>query len=65
MLVKIDENLCVGCGLCEENIPKLFYMKNQLANVYRETVEPEEAQSVKETAQDCPAEAILLTEDTH
>ena len=31
--IKIDEELCIGCGLCAELCPKTFEMKGDKAKV--------------------------------
>lgn len=63
MKVKIDEELCIGCGLCEENMPALFIMKNQIAHVLNQTAEGLDIKEIKDTAEDCPVDAIIVEDE--
>ncbi|NQT75626.1 MAG: ferredoxin, partial [Candidatus Omnitrophica bacterium] len=38
MKVKVDEELCVGCGLCVNAAPDIFEMKEDKAITKTETV---------------------------
>lgn len=60
MFVDVDTKRCVGCGLCEENHPDIFTMGKRTAKVISPIVPGDEADSVRETADDCPADAILI-----
>ena len=60
MKVKIDADLCTGCGLRTDSVPEVFDMGDDVATV---KVNPEPAAkeaAVKEAAADCPAEAIFV-----
>lgn len=60
MMVDIVAERCVGCGLCEENHPDIFSMGKRIALVLSPRVPTEEVELVIETAEDCPADAILI-----
>ncbi len=62
MFIEIDEKRCVGCGLCEENHPELFTVGKRFAVVKQPVVPAEDQESVRRTAADCPADAILIIE---
>ena len=62
MKASIIESRCVGCGLCEENIPELFYIGDYVALVKDIEIDEVLAQRVRQTALDCPAEAIEITD---
>lgn len=64
MFVEIDVKRCVGCGMCEDNHPGMFTMGSRYAIVTHPIVPEEARESVKQTAQDCPADAIIITEHT-
>lgn len=62
MFVEIDTKRCVGCGLCEDNHPEIFSMGERFAVIEQPIVPDEDRESVRQTATDCPAEAIVTTE---
>jgi ferredoxin len=62
MKVRIDEKLCTGCGLCEENLPEVFELVDDMAIVKVTHIKDALTQQVKEAADDCPAEAIIVEE---
>jgi ferredoxin len=62
MFVDVNTKRCVGCGLCEENHPDIFVMGKRTAEVVSPIVSGDEAAGVRETAEDCPADAILIEE---
>ena len=62
MFVDVNTKRCAGCGLCEENHPDIFEMGKRTAKVVSPIVSGDEAESVRETANDCPADAILIEE---
>ena len=63
MKISIDETQCVGCGLCEELLPAIFKMHNEVARVIRQPRGKEEGKQVIEVSEDCPAEAISIEEE--
>lgn len=63
MNVEIDKSMCVGCGLCEENLPQLFIMRNQVAHVIGEGLCGLKRREIENMVEDCPAEAIHIVDD--
>ena len=65
MRVVIHDHLCIGCGLCEELLPKTFIMQNQRARVKHVPESEEEKNHILQISEDCPAEAIevILSEN--
>jgi ferredoxin len=61
MKVRIDEDLCTGCELCAASVPEVFEMGDDVATVISPDVPPELEDAVKEAAEDCPVEAIIVT----
>lgn len=54
---------CQGCGLCEATAPDIFEITPEgVARVLVDTVPPELEQSVREAADDCPTEAIEISD---
>ncbi len=62
MKVRIDEELCTGCGLCEETAPEVFELVDDIAVVKGTELKEALIEQVKEAADDCPAEAIIIEE---
>ena len=62
MKVRVDKDLCTGCGLCVDTVPDVFELVDDLASVKVATVKKLLYDDVKEAAADCPAEAIIIEE---
>ncbi len=62
MKVKIDVNLCTGCGLCVDTCPEVFKLDDSVAEVIVEEVPENVFNTCREAADNCPVEAILLEE---
>ena len=54
----VDENACIGCGLCEGIAPNTFEMDGSLAKVIEDPVSDEYA--AREACESCPVSAISL-----
>ncbi len=63
MKAKVDENVCIGCGLCEATCPEVFKLNdNDISEVIVDTVPPEAESRCREAAGSCPVQAISLEE---
>jgi len=62
MEVRIDEDLCTGCGLCEETCPDIFKMNEEkdVAEVLKTDYDDYDEECIQEAAESCPSEAILV-----
>lgn len=62
MKVKIIQDECTGCEECVEAVESVFAMDDDgdLAVVKVDTVPGDLEEEVKEAAEDCPAEAIVV-----
>jgi len=58
MKAKVDPDLCVGCGTCEEICPTVFVVKEGKAIVQVNPVPPKDEDATKEAADSCPTNAI-------
>ncbi len=62
MKARVDEDLCISCGLCEEVCPGVFEMGDDIALVKVDEVAEEDEDSCREAAEDCPVDAIEIDE---
>lgn len=57
MTAHVNEE-CIGCGLCVNICPKVFYMTDSGVAKASSNVPTEQEASVREAADGCPTEAI-------
>ena len=62
MTVKIDPDLCTACGLCSDDVPDVFKLGDEIAEVINSSVPENLAEAVQEAADACPAEAIIIND---
>ena len=62
MRVKLDEQKCIGCGLCAELCPRIFSMGDFTARVSSATVTADIEEDLRAAAEDCPVAAISFAE---
>ena len=60
MKVRIVKEECISCGACTGICPAVFAIDDAEAYVLTEQVPPEEEGAVREAAQGCPSEAIVV-----
>jgi len=64
MKVRVDEDLCIGCGICESTAPEVFSLENgPVAEVIMDPVEAEFQETARQVAEDCPEEAIEVEDE--
>ncbi len=56
----VDEETCIGCGLCAETCPEVFEMVDDKARAKADEISEEFAETCREAAEDCPVEAIQI-----
>ncbi|HZK19376.1 MAG TPA: ferredoxin [Treponemataceae bacterium] len=62
MNVTIDQDGCIGCGVCADTCSAVFKMNEDgVAQVIRQPKE-EEFDSVRDAADECPVEVIQIDE---
>jgi len=60
MTVRIDTDLCTACGLCVDDVPDVFKMGDDTAEVIVDEVPSGLESAVKDAADSCPSEAIIV-----
>ncbi|MCD6130007.1 MAG: ferredoxin [Deltaproteobacteria bacterium] len=60
MKVTIDEDACIGCEACSDELPEVFEMVDDKAKVKDPNAAP--VDKIKEVAEACPTEAITVEE---
>jgi len=56
-MVKIDQNKCIGCGMCAGTCPETFIMNH---DGKAEVVKDEVTDCAKNAAENCPVSAISV-----
>jgi ferredoxin len=63
MKVVVDPDTCLGCGICEGLAPDVFSLGAEpYAIVLLNPVPAEHQAAVRDAAEQCPEEAILIEE---
>jgi ferredoxin len=61
MKVEVTDD-CIACGLCVDTCPEVFEMGDEFAEVLVDEVPEECEEAVRQSAEECPAESILIEE---
>lgn len=63
MKATVDQETCIGCGLCAETCPTVFEMNDDdIAVVKVDSVPADAADDCREAAENCPVDAITIEE---
>ena len=62
MKAKVDPELCTGCGVCVDICPEVFDVQDDVTVVLVDLIPSEHEESVREAAEACPTEAIIIEE---
>ncbi len=59
----VDPDKCIGCGICEGIVPEVFSLLNEpYAEVLLDPVPEEYQEATRESAEECPEEAITIVD---
>jgi len=59
---RVDPDLCTGDEICVQVCPEVFEMEDDKAVVKMEGIPEDLQDSVREAADSCPSEAIIIEE---
>ncbi|MEW6713152.1 MAG: ferredoxin [Candidatus Riflebacteria bacterium] len=57
----VDQDTCIGCGMCENIAPAVFKLNDGKSTVIQKPVAAENEKAAREAADSCPVSAITLT----
>jgi ferredoxin len=60
--IKVDQDICIGCGSCEAFASKAFEIRNGKSFV-KETWVEEKEENIKNAVNSCPVMAISIIEE--
>ncbi len=64
MKVKVDKNLCIGCGACQAIEPSVFELEDDgLAKAIDEEIKEDIKENVIDALEGCPTSAISEVEE--
>lgn len=58
IMTKINQEKCIGCGLCQNLCPEIFEMKDDKAKIKERADFKKNKDCIKESKESCPVEAI-------
>lgn len=59
--ISVDQNICIGCGLCASACSECFEIKDGKSHVIAEVCPV--GHDLSEIALDCPVQAIIIVEE--
>ncbi len=62
MKAEVDEDLCIASMSCETTCPEVFKVVGGISRVQVDVVPPEAQERCRQAAEDCPVNAITITE---
>ena len=62
--IRLNTKRCIGCGLCEENLPDVFAMGDFTARLREDLIVAACSQDLVAVARDCPVNAITVVPES-
>jgi ferredoxin len=63
MRAEVDEDVCIGSMSCENTCPEVFKVVGGISRVQVDVVPKEAEERCRQAADDCPVQAISVSED--
>ena len=57
----VDQEACIGCGLCAQVAPDVYEMQGDKAVTLLDEIGEEKAEDAKSGAEQCPVNAITVS----
>lgn len=57
----IDQDACIGCGLCEQVASEIYEMQGDKAVAKLEDIPQDKVEDAKSAADQCPVDAIIVS----
>ena len=61
MKAVVDQELCIGCGLCAQVAPEVYEMKDDKAITIVDEIPADKEDDAKNGADQCPVNAIVVS----
>jgi len=61
MKAVVDNDACIGCGLCAQVAPEVYEMQGDKAIVLGDDIAEDKAEGAKDGADQCPVNAIVIS----
>ena len=61
MKAVVDQDACIGCGLCAQVAPDIYEMQGDKAAVTMDDISEDKAEEAKSGAEQCPVNAIAVS----
>lgn len=58
--IKVDQDLCIGCGMCINMCPDVFIYNEKSLSTVKSDLAEFNLQSVQEACEICPVDAITI-----
>lgn len=58
--IKVDQDLCIGCGMCINMCPDVFMYNEESLSTVKSDLAEFNLQSVEEAREICPVDAITV-----